>query len=296
MGRFHSGEVYIQQQFAMAESMATVGEKVIRDFMPGQHRDFFASLPFVLVGSVDQELQPVASILTGVPGFISTPDEKSMRIGAQPLLFDPLGENLQLNSPLAILGIQPHTKRRNRMNGWVIEKSDKDFLLEVQQSFGNCPKYIVERELIYSADDSEMRMHEATRLSLVQMNLIAAADTFFIASSHPHALNPQSPDQSVDISHRGGLPGFIHVTETTLRFPDFQGNYFFNSLGNLHLNPKAGLLFFDFHQKNMLQLEVTIERKMAGALEKNHGIQAWCDCKLLRSRFYPEALSLAVVK
>lgn len=296
MGRFHVGEVYMQQHFAMAESMAAVGEKVIRDFMPDQHREFFAQLPFVLVGSIDQALQPLASILTGVPGFMSTPDEKLLQIGAQPLLVDPLNENLQLNSPLAILGIQPHTKRRNRMNGWVVEKSDSNFLLEVQQSFGNCPKYIVERELIYSTGDSAIQMQEATTLSLEQMNLIAASDTFFIASSHPEALNPQYLDQGVDISHRGGVPGFIRATETTLMFPDFRGNYFFNSLGNLYLNPKAGLLFFDFQQRNILQLDVKVEWKMASQSEKNKGIQAWCECKLLRSRFYPGALSLSLVR
>ncbi len=39
-----------------------------------------------------------------------------------------------------------------------------------------------------------------------------------------------------------------------LTIPDFSGNRFFNTLGNLVANPKAGLLFVDFETGDLLQL------------------------------------------
>jgi hypothetical protein len=39
-----------------------------------------------------------------------------------------------------------------------------------------------------------------------------------------------------------------------LEFPDYAGNNMFNSLGNLELSPRAGLLFLDFERGGTLQL------------------------------------------
>jgi hypothetical protein len=39
-----------------------------------------------------------------------------------------------------------------------------------------------------------------------------------------------------------------------LAFPDYSGNNMFNTLGNLAVNPKAGLLFVDFERGSTLQL------------------------------------------
>ena len=59
----------------------------------------------------------------------------------------------------------------------------------------------------------------------------------------------------MDASHRGGNPGFVKVTEPArLIFPDYAGNNHFNTLGNLVLDPRAGLLFVDFEHGDLLQL------------------------------------------
>jgi len=58
-----------------------------------------------------------------------------------------------------------------------------------------------------------------------------------------------------DASHRGGLPGFVRVESVNrLVFPDYRGNRMFNTLGNLELSPRAGLLFPDFTTGDALQL------------------------------------------
>ncbi len=63
----------------------------------------------------------------------------------------------------------------------------------------------------------------------------------------------------VDVSHRGGEPGFVRIEGQRLTVPDFIGNFFFNTLGNLALDPRAGLLFPDFATGDLLYLAVTSE-------------------------------------
>jgi predicted pyridoxine 5'-phosphate oxidase superfamily flavin-nucleotide-binding protein len=62
----------------------------------------------------------------------------------------------------------------------------------------------------------------------------------------------------VDVSHRGGKPGFVRIDDaTTLTIPDFSGNNHFNTFGNLEMNPQAGLLFPDFQRGDLLHLTGT---------------------------------------
>ena len=85
--------------------------------------------------------------------------------------------------------------------------------------------------------------------------LIETADTFFVASRSRAGIET---DGGLDISHRGGRPGFVAVRGDTLVVPDFRGNRFFNTLGNLLGDPRAGLLFVDFATGDLLQLQGTV--------------------------------------
>lgn len=50
-----------------------------------------------------------------------------------------------------------------------------------------------------------------------------------------------------DCSPRFGRPGFVRVLDPhTLAYPEYRGNGVFASLGNIHENPHAGLVFLDF--------------------------------------------------
>ena len=70
---FHSGEQAMQERSGKRKVMENFGRQAIRSFMPEQHRDFYGQLPFVLVGSVDQQGWPWASSLAGKPGFLNPP-------------------------------------------------------------------------------------------------------------------------------------------------------------------------------------------------------------------------------
>ncbi|MBA2674017.1 pyridoxamine 5'-phosphate oxidase family protein [Ramlibacter sp.] len=254
---FHDGEIALQRRAGSYERMAAAGPRVIRGFMPDQHREFFALLPLLLAGSLDASGQPWASVLTGPAGFVHSPDAQLLRIDALPLPHDPLAGRLREGLSIGLLGIQPHTRRRNRMNGTVAALDAGGFSVRVDQSFGNCPKYIQAREPVYLPDAPAAGAPQAMdALDADARRAIAQADTFFIATGHPQApAGAGQPAFGVDVSHRGGPPGFVRVDDDgVLRVPDFVGNGFFNTLGNLALEPRCNLLFIDYASGALLSV------------------------------------------
>lgn len=253
---FHEGELALQQAAGSMARLAEVGPRVIRDHMPEQHREFFAQLPFLIAGSVDAQGQPWASVLMGAPGFVASPDARRLVVSAKPLPHDPLQETLVDGAAIGLLGIEPHTRRRNRLNGHVTHLRPDAFTVQVDQSFGNCPKYIQARKPELA--DRWPEPSAANRLDALDAasrQMIAAADTFFFATAHPMAGRSEAPAFGVDVSHRGGKPGFVRADDdSVLTVPDFIGNFFFNTLGNLAVNPRCGLLFMDFETGDLLYL------------------------------------------
>jgi len=259
---FHEGERAVQARLGVQERLAQIGPQVIRDFMPDQHRAFFEQLPFLIAGTVDADGQPWASVLARPPGFIRSPDPKHLVVRAQVLEGDPLKDTLADGAPIGLLGIAPQTRRRNRMNGVLREVGAAGFTVELSQSFGNCPKYIQAREPVYVERPPFARpaVHEATQLDAVARRMVAGADTLFIATAYAGNGAQAGRAAGVDVSHRGGKPGFVRVDEDgTLTMPDFVGNFFFNTLGNIAVNPGAGLLFIDFENGDLLYLAVHAE-------------------------------------
>jgi len=255
---FHSGERAVQARVGFAERMARVGERAIRHFLSEQHREFFGLLPFVLVGSIDSTGQPWASVLSGKPGFVQSPDAHTLCIRATPTPGDPIIDNLYAGAQLGILGLQPHTRRRNRANGAVSAVDPDGFAVTVEQSFGNCPKYIQAREPRYLGPVVTSRFERSHSLSESATRLIRSADTFFIATAHPDATHGGTRTHGVDVSHRGGRPGFVALDgRGRLTVPDFVGNFFFNTLGNIEVHPFAGLLFMDYESGDLLSLATT---------------------------------------
>jgi predicted pyridoxine 5'-phosphate oxidase superfamily flavin-nucleotide-binding protein len=257
---FHAGEIAMQERAGVREHLAGIGDRVIRDHMPEQHRELFRKLPTLIVGSVDAQRRPWASILAGKPGFVQGIDAYRLRVDARPFAGDRLAGNLAPGASLGLLGLEPQTRRRNRMNGRVTVLDERGFVVEVEQSFGNCPQYIQARTPLWVAEASaaaptQAVEHGGARLSTKLQALVQSADTFFIASAAPAA---DAHNAGVDVSHRGGRPGFVRVDDTpqgsVLTVPDFRGNFFFNTLGNIVANPQVGLLFIDHQHGDLLQL------------------------------------------
>lgn len=284
---FHSGEVELQRSLGVAERMEQFGRRVIRDHMPDQHRDFFEQLPFIVAGTVDSDGDVWATLLAGGPGFIQSPDPRQLALTLPMDPSDPATNGLQQSDAIGILGIELHSRRRNRMNGAVGAVSENGFTVEVEHSFGNCPQYIQTRNWKMVASDEQLAFdtEQFTSLDDSARAAISAADTFFVASY----IDLEDGRRQVDASHRGGKPGFVRIDEDgMLTIPDFAGNLHFNTLGNFLRNPRAGLVFVDFNNGDMLHLtgvaDVVLDSPDIAAFQGAERLWTFTPTKMVRRK------------
>ena len=262
---WHKGERAIHERMGNTAQMESFGRRVIRDFMPDQHREFYTQLPFIVLGAADADGNLWATLIEGSPGFLHSPDPRRLDVAALPGEGDPVRAAITTGVPVGMLGIELHTRRRNRLNGEVVASSANGFSVAVEHSFGNCPQYIQQRGYEFVAKPSRATTSPVESMDALDdaaLSTIANADTFFVASQFPG--DAEHPKASVDVSHRGGKAGFVLATDNVLRIPDFAGNMHFNTLGNLLLNPRAGLVFVDFTNGDLLQISGTTEIVFSG--------------------------------
>jgi predicted pyridoxine 5'-phosphate oxidase superfamily flavin-nucleotide-binding protein len=256
MADFHADELIAQAHAGHVLG----GTPAIRPFMPEQHRLFFAGLPYLLIGTADAAGAPVATLLTGAPGFVQSPDATHLAIAAALDPTDPAVGSLVPGAEAGILGIDLATRRRNRANGRIVGRDRDGLAVAVDQSFGNCPQYIQRR----AVEPVPRRPGSTEILSALDTEaeaLIDAADTLFVATRSRDGLR----EGGADISHRGGRPGFVRRRGNVLTVPDFSGNRYFNTLGNLIGEPRAAVLFLDFASGDLLVLQGRTEIDWTGA-------------------------------
>lgn len=246
---FHRGEHEAQARAGVFGMEAWAG-RVIRPYLPEQHRIFFAALPVVVLAARDHAGRPWATLLAGAPGFASSPTPTTLRLDARPGPHDPLAGALTQGADVGILGLMPEARRRNRANGAVLSSEDGALWIGVRQSFGNCPQYI-HRRAWRAAPPQPRPASRTAALHPAQAQRIQGADTFFLASGYRG--EGEHPGFGLDASHRGGPPGVVTVEGATrLVFPDYSGNNYFNTVGNLLLDARLGMLFVDFQDGGLL--------------------------------------------
>ncbi|WP_341710779.1 pyridoxamine 5'-phosphate oxidase family protein [Erythrobacter sp.] len=283
---FHSGEIELQRKLGVAERMDQFGRRVIRDHMPEQHRDFFEQLPFLVAGTVDATGDVWATLLAGEPGFAHSPDPRQLTITLPIDTNDPAISGEEAGGAIGILGIELNTRRRNRMNGAIASIGEGGFSIAVEHSFGNCPQYIQTRNWhMVRRSDRVVPAEQLTALDDAARVMITGADTFFVASY----IDLPDGRRQVDASHRGGKPGFVRIdAQGKLTIPDFAGNLHFNTLGNFLRNPRAGLVFVDFDNGDMLQLtgdaEVILDSPDIAAFQGAERLWTFVPRKLVRRK------------
>lgn len=251
----HDGEVEVQKRVGVLEEVDRWAAHAIRPMMPDQHRFFFRRLPFVVAAARDSGGAPWATLLVGTPGFVQSPDSRHLTVRSRPLSGDALEEAFVTGGELGLLAIELETRRRNRVNGKISNSTEKGFTVAVDQSFGNCPQYI-SRRVWHKTDINPKKTNISlhTRLDESMKALIAKADSLFIASGYRKA-NQDDHSYGMDVSHRGGPAGFVKITsDTGLVLPDYAGNNLFNTIGNLVMDSRVGLLFVNFEHGGLLQL------------------------------------------
>jgi uncharacterized protein len=235
---FHDGERAVQRLAGVTALADRVGRSIRRDLPPAA-RTFLAERRWIVIAALDAAGRPWPAIRAGAPGFAHALDERTLRIDAgAPTGGLPGDDLLRPGALVGLLAIDPATRRRLRFNGRVAANDRTGLVLEADQVFANCPKYIQRRDETPAGVAVPATLSTAAALTETQRARLRAADTFFIASARP--------GEGVDVSHRGGMPGFVQVTGQRLTWPDYSGNAMFNTLGNLHVHPSAGLLFPDF--------------------------------------------------
>src|SRR5216683_1623326 len=245
---FHDGERAVQRRAGVERAAARVGRNIMSG-IPGEYAEFLTSRTFVVLAGCDARGRTRASLLAGRAGFARAVDDRRLLLASRLAATDPLAAALEPpGGSIGILAIEPETRSRVRLNG-AGERTPDGILVEVTEVFGNCRKFIQRRLPGHGLDPPRRPQRPTgTGLDAYQAALIRRADTFFIASSHPQ--------RGADVSHRGGRPGFVEISggAGTLRFPDYPGNRMFQTLGNIAVDPRVGLLFIDWQTGSAVQL------------------------------------------
>jgi predicted pyridoxine 5'-phosphate oxidase superfamily flavin-nucleotide-binding protein len=243
--QYHPGE-RLAQRLAGLRAEAERARPAIGTSIPSVAAQFVAEQHLLVLGATDTDGRMWASLLVGDPGFAAAPDEYTLDVAAMPAEGDPVHAALAESPAVGVILIDPSTRRRMRVNGDAVP-TPAGLRITVNQVYANCPKYIQQRRI----DQIEPRGAGTARvtdsLDDGQREVIATADTFFVAT--------RSAAGAADASHRGGNPGFVQVLgDRSLRWPDYVGNAMMMTLGNLQQDPAAGLLFVDWATGTTLQV------------------------------------------
>jgi predicted pyridoxine 5'-phosphate oxidase superfamily flavin-nucleotide-binding protein len=245
---FHEGEIATQRR-AGVEAEAKRLEAMLDSarFSAGATR-FLASLRFAAITGRDGDGVLWVSALTAPPGFLDAQDDV-LRVSAKPRAADPLRE-MPIGQQVGLISVDFAARRRLRINGTLVASDAAGMTVRVDQSYGNCPKYIHPRGIDVSAFAAPRSTRRAALLDRAGRAMITTADTFFLGTTHP--------GRGSDASHRGGPAGFVRIDSADrLWWPDYPGNNMFNSLGNVAVDDQAALLFVDFATGATLHLSGT---------------------------------------
>ncbi|EMC99705.1 hypothetical protein BAUCODRAFT_347224 [Baudoinia panamericana UAMH 10762] len=235
--------------------------------------------PLLALGTVDDQGQPWTTLLGGEPGFARPLGDSIVGLRL-PVTgqFDPVieqlvgkeadGEVRRAQGEGCLVGgltIDLETRKRVKMNGRMMAGAlttiqdevtdhqetvaEMQLVLRIKQSLGNCPKYLNSKHITTAFAHPQL-VSDSPLLPEPALKLIGQADLFFLSTSQN--------DIDMDTNHRGGPPGFMRVVSTgregptSICWPEYSGNRLYQSLGNMHINPRCGICVPDFRTGDML--------------------------------------------
>jgi predicted pyridoxine 5'-phosphate oxidase superfamily flavin-nucleotide-binding protein len=90
------------------------------------------------------------------------------------------------------------------------------------------------------------------RFNADDRNFIARLDMFFLATVDENG--------QPTCSYKGGDPGFVQIVDdTSLVFPNYDGNGMYLSMGNVAATGAVGMLFIDFERQRRMRVDGTAE-------------------------------------
>jgi uncharacterized protein len=272
-GRFHEGELEVQRLAGEAERAAQTG-RALGTRIPSVARRFLEAQSTFAVAWQAPDGDLWCAFRVAAAGFAESIEEGAgLKLElfpdrAPPLQSPPLA--VQAGDRLGLLFIDLAARHRLRVNGRVRSFAGSGLVLDVAEAFPNCLKYIQAREQLVepvAADGGDREAGSGSPADLARW--LERADTAFVATGHPGG--------HLDCSHRGGKPGFIGLEGSDLSIPDYPGNSMFATLGNLAVDPRAGLCLVDFEEGRLLHLtgEVRLELRRQADLAATGGTGRW---------------------
>jgi uncharacterized protein len=242
---FHDGELAVQERAGERDIACRHGAAISPRIIPGA-LPFLARQRLVALAAAGESGHLWTSVWCGQPGFVHSADGQRVSIRLSllaPSPDDPVMRGLSIGRDVGMLAIEFASRRRLRINGTVEGMSTDTIDVLVRESVPNCPKYIQRRQPHEASAPPSNRKPTAwgRAVDVERRALVERADTAFVGSLHPA--------RGVDVSHRGGAPGFIQVLDAaTLRVPDYPGNGMFMTLGNFEIDSRASLAALDFER------------------------------------------------
>lgn len=276
--------------------------------------------PLLAIGTLDDQSRPWTALWGGAPGF-SEPIGGGF-VGTRTLVdskYDPVvqalvggaekGEMLQPKDGgkmISGLAIDLVTRKRVKIAGKMAAGTVREIAIEtedgttlpanapktqdqiqlvtkIEQSLGNCPKYLNQYELRPAMVTPKL-ISEGAALSPEARALIDKADMFFLSTA---------TTSDMDTNHRGGPPGFVRtISPTRIIYPEYSGNRLYQSLGNIQLNPLIGLTFPDYETGDILYTTGVAEILIgAAAAQVLPGTNLAVQINLTHTRFIAQGLS-----
>ena len=309
-GGWHEGEEYMHTLLKVPglENPTSLGMTPFAEY-------HLRRAPLLAVGALDDEGRPWTTLWGGKPGFTRSLGQSVIGLRTMvddrydpvlPLLAlprDDIGElSTRRPKPVSALSIDLATRTRVKLSGEVmagaVEENaaseggstvaEAQVIIAVKSSLGNCPKYLNAKK-ISSAMPSPTSSIDTFPLGEEALGLIAKADLFFITSHHHRTLGT---------NHRGGPSGFVRVLQNdpsavVLVYPEYSGNRFYQTLGNLKVNSKAGVVIPNFDSGDVLyftcETEIVVGNTAVALLPKaNLAVKL----KLTAARLVPQGLAL----
>eukprot|EP01080_Neovahlkampfia_damariscottae_P008288 gene8288-112_t len=256
----HEGELEVQKKRLVPDEVGEMVEEITSTEIPYYNTGFFQGLKYLPISTLDSEGFPCTTILSS-PQISIKGQYIHIKATFPPgdLFVSALEHDNnkdKKNSLFAALGIDFNNRRRNKLSGilehYFIDKNTIELKLISNEYLGNCPKYITIRKLV-SKTRQPQKPIETVKFDEYSLKMLNNTSTIFLSTRHFSKIQ-----QEIDmgLNHRGGSPGFVRYYEDKknafLVIPDYSGNRFYQSLGNIESDKVAGIVIPNFVNGDIL--------------------------------------------
>src|ERR1700744_4720971 len=168
---FHEGEIATQRRAGVEADAKRLEVMLDSPRLSHGATRFLASQRFVALTGRDRDGFLWTSPVVSEPGFLVGRDD-ILSLSKTPRAGDPLHE-MPIGQQVGLIAIDFATRRRVRINGRLLGSDSAGMTVRVEQSYGNCPKYIPRRAInvgAFAAPPS-IRAKRATFLGPADQNV-----------------------------------------------------------------------------------------------------------------------------